>query len=101
VDHCRKSGPREVVHSASVLPSEMGGMDFDGVAGGRKEVSSRGHVTVFLVMGFHVMLHLLIIISFIMKRLGVENGVSTLTSNTVIGTNSTATKNTRQYNCNF
>jgi hypothetical protein len=24
----------------------MGGMDFDGVAGGRKEVSFRGHVTV-------------------------------------------------------
>jgi hypothetical protein len=32
----------------------------------------------------------------VVKRLGVENGVPTLTLNTVIGTNSTATKNARQ-----
>jgi hypothetical protein len=32
-------------------PSEVGGRNFDGVAGGRKAVSSRGHVTAPLVMG--------------------------------------------------
>jgi hypothetical protein len=31
--------------------SEMGGGSFDGVAGGREEASSRGHVTASLVMG--------------------------------------------------
>jgi hypothetical protein len=45
VDHCHKSGPREIVHSVSVLTLEIGDMDFDGIARGRKEISSRGHVT--------------------------------------------------------